>query len=255
MKSPLGLVSGRILPLVAVLAALLVTMPARANLLTSTSETQLETWLGQGSLNFSNIFTKVAGDGQSSGAYHGAVDGQGATFTLLEISGGHPGGHDGVILGGYNPDSWSSTSGWTMRLTEADRHAFIYNLTSGVKQNQNLNGQGWSGFFSSGDYEVYNHASYGPVFGGGYDLSVTGGLENGSAYNFSYGGTSFGTNITGDSGMNTTFSITRLEVYTVSSAAVAVPDGVNSLGLLAFSAVGLFALRRRLAALTALGRT
>ena len=109
MKTLNSLFAGRILPAVAALAALLVTVPTRADLLTSANEAQLKAWLGAGDLNFTNIFTKLAGDGQNSLAFHAAADGQGATFALMEISGGYP-GHSSMVIGGFGFERCCTTA-------------------------------------------------------------------------------------------------------------------------------------------------
>ncbi len=55
--------------LVALLAGLVVLLclpSAKANgLLTASNQSQLEVWLGQGPLTFTNVFTKTAGDGKT----------------------------------------------------------------------------------------------------------------------------------------------------------------------------------------------
>src|SRR6478736_5996599 len=54
-------------------------------LLSAAYEAQLETWLGQGDLDFTSVFIKT--DGATSLDFHAAADGKGATFTLMNISG------------------------------------------------------------------------------------------------------------------------------------------------------------------------
>ena len=90
-------------------AALLLTVVARpahaAPLLIPDYATQLEAWLGQGDLTFTKVYTKAAGHDASD--FHAATDGQGATFTLFQaIYQDTP-----YVLGGYNPQSWSSIDG------------------------------------------------------------------------------------------------------------------------------------------------
>jgi hypothetical protein len=56
---------------------------AKASLLTPAYQSQLESWLGEGPLILTNIYTKQAGD--TSFDFHSAVDGQGRTFTLEPV--------------------------------------------------------------------------------------------------------------------------------------------------------------------------
>jgi len=143
----------------------------KASLLTSANEAQLETWLGRGNLDFTNIFTKTPYSNAS--AFHAAVDGQGETFVLMLISGNGGFGTSSdrpiQIVGGYNPQSWGSSGYWNQTPNDADRTAFIYNLTYGTDgnpgtriQRQNLSGQGAG---DAGRYQTYNYQYYGPAFG------------------------------------------------------------------------------------------
>jgi hypothetical protein len=230
---------------------------AHAGLLTPAYESQLEAWLGQGNLTFTNIYTKAFGDDGYD--FHSAVDGKGPTFTLMSISGittsPTPGiGGPGVVIGGYNPQSWNSLGGYLFTTTDAERNAFIYNLSTTTIQRQNLQSQGWS-LTDSGSIQTWSSPyNYGPVFGGGHDLLVNPSLNSGYAGNFSYGGTSFiGDIVDGAAGDYWSFfNVDALEVYSVPAGLNAVPGGSNSVTdiassfvLIALSFPGLIALRRR----------
>ena len=157
--------------------------------------TQLENWLGQGELTLTNIFTKNQTDGISGNDtardWHNAVDGQGATFTLWEVTTSNGrGGYDNFIYGGYNDESWSSYGGWDYDHTNDERNNFIFNLTTGVKLDQCLTtdvdcGGNWNP--NDGRYATYNNAHYGATFGGGFDLYVSYDLNHGHNYQYSYG--------------------------------------------------------------------
>ena len=230
----------------AAIAAATLAVSAHAELL-SGNEVQLETWLGQGDLDFTNIFTKQAGD--DSYDFHAAVDGKGATFTLFQaytwntVTEAYDIGH---LLGGYNPQSWNSSGNGNLTPNDLERTAFIYDLTRSTIQRQNLIGDGDAG---SGQYQTYNHPQYGAFFGKDYsqhDLFVHVELDEGRAYNYSYGGTSLGTSITGAS-PGAAFQVTEFEVYTVAPATTSVPDTAGTLGLLSISLLGLVCYRRRFA--------
>ncbi|MCC7008558.1 MAG: PEP_CTERM-anchored TLD domain-containing protein [Acidobacteria bacterium] len=156
-------------------------------LLTSAFEGQLEAWLGQGNLDFTNVFTKNSADPNNDDSldFHAKADGKGATFTLLEAVVGT----QTFVIGGYNPLSWSSIFDYNPSTTDAQRTAFIYNLTTGVKMNQRLSSDivYFGGSFDFGVYQTYNYSGYGPTFGGGHDILVNSALNGGYAVQFSYG--------------------------------------------------------------------
>lgn len=192
-----------------------------APLLTSAYEAQLETWLGSGDLTFSNIFTKMEGDGKTSVDFHAAADYKGPTITLLSIYGYALPTGTFQTIGGYNPQSWNNwQNDYAVTENDADRTAFIFNLSSGELQNQRLS-------VIEGKLQTYNGAAYGPSFGGGLDIGVTSNLYYGYAVPFSYGtGTNditFGGNTNGNS-----FYIASLEVYTFAPAPTGNPGGPSS---------------------------
>lgn len=212
-----------------------------SSLLDGAAATQLETWLGQGSLTLTNIFTNPSGGSQTSLDFHAAVDGMGPTLSVFEVLATQ--GNAYQIIGGYNPQSWDSSNSYHMTPNLADRTAFLFNLTTLTRQTQNLDG--------SGQYQTLNATAYGPVFGGGgsfYNLAV----GNEAAYvdnlflnlgiisTGSYGGSL--TNILGNSGFGSTvlFDVGRMEIFTV--APVPVPAAVILFGT---GVIGLVGVARR----------
>lgn len=85
-----------------------------SNLLTSSSATQLQTWLGQGPIQLTNIFSHTFGDGKSGYDFHAAANGQGATFDIYSVAFTNPrdGSLNSAIIGGYNPQSWNGGAGY-----------------------------------------------------------------------------------------------------------------------------------------------
>jgi hypothetical protein len=229
-------------------ALLALASSASAALLTPAHEAQLEAWLGQGNLDLTNIYTKATGDSPSD--FHDAVDGKGATFTLISIYGNGGGAYGNrpsitpQLIGGYNPRSWTPSGGYYSTPNLADRTAFVFNLSTGFRQLQSSNAEG--------QYQTYNASNYGPAFGLG-DIQIATDLSRGTALNFSYGNTvagneivSGGTNHTGYFGPHYVFSVADIEVYTFAPAAPqGVPDSASSFLLIGASLLGLAALRRR----------
>jgi len=233
-------------------AGVVASAPARAGLLTG-HEAQLEAWLGEGDLDFTLLYEQLPG--HNGFDFHAAADGQGRTFSLilaqpLDTYFGNPIGA-AQIIGGYNPQSWSSIGDWNYTNDDADRTAFVFNLESDVINRQKLSSDA-SGYGNVGHYQTQNHASYGPAFGGGHDLFVdinNGGVGFSYSQGYTYGSdVPGGVNILGGSGV-LYFSSLAVETYAFAPADVsAVPEpasatlfGIGALGL------GLRSLRRRLA--------
>ncbi|MBI3462734.1 MAG: PEP_CTERM-anchored TLD domain-containing protein [Planctomycetes bacterium] len=223
-------------------AVLMVTgREAPAALLTAVNEAQLESWLGEGDLVFTNIFTKTQGDLQDSFDFHAAVDGQGRTFTLIELL--PTAGNTAAVIGGYNPQSWQSVGHFNLTPTDPERTAFIFNLSTATVQRQKLasdpNG-------AAGVYQTDNIGVLGPIFGAGPDLLVNATLSAGYARQQSYGPTVSGTNVYGRSG-ETVGEYGTIEVYTVAPATNAPVPEPASLAIWGLAALGITvaAARRR----------
>jgi hypothetical protein len=98
-------------------AGLLLAAPAQAAvmvggsaLLASGDADQLESWLGEGAITLTNTFTKQAGD--DAVYFHAAADGKGLTFVVMYGTENSTG--KSAVYGGYDPQSWRSSSGWNV---------------------------------------------------------------------------------------------------------------------------------------------
>ncbi|HEU4816216.1 PEP_CTERM-anchored TLD domain-containing protein [Janthinobacterium sp.] len=151
------------------------------SLLSPGYQTQLETWLGEGHLALTNIYSKATGD--TSLDFHKASDGKGRTFSVMEAT--NSSGKTWLV-GGYNPQSWSSTDGMHVTMPDSARTGFLFNLTSGLmlpQLKQYFNGD------EIGKDQTYNDSNFGPTFGYGHDLYVPQDLTHGGSsflytYNF-----------------------------------------------------------------------
>jgi len=145
-------------------------LPAHATLLSLADQSQLASWLGEGPLALNLLFAKAPG--RTAADFHAAADGKGRTFTVMQA-------YDATgrawLVGGYNPQSWSSKGGFNMTPDEADRAAFLFNLNNGsvFQQLPQLAGDDY------GAMQTVNDATLGPTFGAGFDLSVPFDLTDG----------------------------------------------------------------------------
>jgi hypothetical protein len=213
---------------IALIGLLLFTTHATANsvvigggLLTGGDANQLASWLGEGDLVFNNLYGGIWVN-LSGSAFHAAADGQGRTFTVALVNKSE----SQYLIGGYNPLSWDSSETNHVSPTNAERTAFLYNLTTTLKLDQNLDAPGGSGFYQTGNY-----AAALPIFGGGSDLyfaDYLGGTNY--AADYSYGAT----NVFGGGSLED-FELISLNVYTIAETE-SVPEPntlvLFSLGLL-----------------------
>lgn len=206
---------------------------AGSTLLDQGNRRQLERWLGAGEFTFNNVFTLQPGD--TSLDFHGAADGKGASFTLLQVTNG---GGDTFLVGGYNPQSWSSTDGWHVTERDFQRSAFLFNMTDPAVYRQVP-----SSFElpSQGARQSYNAADQGPTFGAGPDLFVNDRLDTAISWQLSYGDPADdGKSIIDGSTGGQFVHVDAMELYTLSP----IPEPGQA-GMLAAGAGALAALLRR----------
>jgi hypothetical protein len=150
-----------------------------ASLLDQGTRRQLERWLGKGEFTFNNIFTRQGAD--SSLDFHLAADDQGPTFSLLRVTNAQG---DTFVVGGYNPQSWSSTDGYHITDEQWQRTAFLFNLTTPAVYRQV---PATFEIPSKGASQTFNSPDHGPTFGTGPDLLVSSGLDSAISWQLSYG--------------------------------------------------------------------
>jgi hypothetical protein len=180
-------------------------------LMTQAFEQQLESYIGAGYLDFTNIFTKDSSNAAYNDSYdwHRDVDNKGPTISLMEIISNVD--QSIVILAGYNPVSWDpSSSGY---VHSSSTTAFLANLThSNLFQKNTQN-----------NYITYNGVSYGPTFGAGHDFHVSNNMTTGYAnIGNSYGdramlgNTDYRQSLTGTGGYNA-WTVGKLETFTLTA--------------------------------------
>jgi hypothetical protein len=209
-----------------------------SSLLDDSRHAQLERWLGQGEFNLDNVYTLRPGD--TSVNFHQGADGKGATFTLIEVS--NTAGQS-FLVGGYNPQAWSSTDGWHETPRDFQRTAFLFNFTTPAVYRQVL-----SGFElpSQGQRQTFNDILFGPVFGSGPDLFVNDDLTKALSWQLSYGNpANEGVSIIDGSLRGQTVSVNAMEIFAIAP----VPEPASWAMLLAGAGVlAGIKRRRRLAA-------
>lgn len=155
------------------------TIRGGSQLLDARKHAQLERWLGQGRFDLFNVYTRRAGD--TSADFHAASDGRGPTFNLMQVT--NESGQS-FLVGGFNPQHWSSTDGWHNTPTDPLRTAFIFNMTAPAVYHQ------VSATYvlpSQGERQTFNGIDYGPTFGTGHDLYVNQSLQAAFSWQVTYG--------------------------------------------------------------------
>jgi len=219
MKSRLNrlLKSARLMTTACVLAS--VSLPASAGIITGGSllndadANQLETWLGVGDQDFTNVWSGAAG--ATGASWHASADGVGPTFTLIDITYNQA----NFLIGGYTDVDWGSNTGYTY-----DADAFIFNLTSG--QMRTVVNPGFA---------VIAQDTRLPIFGSGYDM-FAGDLAvgNGGAFGQPYvNGWTYGADIlNGNINSKAFVGVNTLETFTFAPAAsVPEPATIALMGL------------------------
>jgi hypothetical protein len=148
-------------------------------LLDDSRHAQLERWLGAGEFNLANVYTLKQGD--TSANFHQAADGKGATFTVLDVT---TSSGQSFLVGGYDPQSWSSTDRWHLTERDWQRTAFLFNFTTPAVYRQILAGKLLP---SQGQAQTYNDLLFGPVFGNGPDLLVNDNMDAALSWQLAYG--------------------------------------------------------------------
>jgi hypothetical protein len=205
-----------------------------SSLLDESRHAQLQSWLGAGELNLANVYTLKPGD--TSADFHKGADGQGDTFTLLEVT-----NTSGLsfLVGGYNPQSWSSTDGWHETESDWQRTAFLFNFTTQAVYRQVLTSYVLP---SQGLRQTYNGTDFGPVFGAGPDLFVNNELRSALSWQLSYGNPSNeGYSIIDHSLGGQAVRVDAMEIFAIAP----VPEPASAAMLLGgLGVVGLLARRR-----------
>jgi hypothetical protein len=204
-------------------------------LLDDSRHAQLERWLGGGEFNLANVYTLKQGD--TSADFHQGADGKGATFTVLDVT---TSSGQSFLVGGYDPQSWSSTDRWHMTERDWQRTAFLFNFTTPAVYRQILAG---TLLPSQGQAQTYNDLLFGPVFGNGPDLLVNDKMDTALSWQLAYGNPSEeGLSIIDRSVGGQTARVDALEVFAI--APVPEPDSAAML-LGGLGVVAALARRRR----------
>jgi len=196
---------------------------ANSVLLDDAGATQLETWLGQGDLDWDSIW--YGATGATADSWHTAVNSAGPTVSIYKMTNGL----SNFIVGGYTDLAWSgSAPGYK----SGNGNSFIFNITAGNKY-------GFAGIHSQ--LEILSGGDYFATFGSGFDLY--GGNEkigSSSGHSFDYSYTSGAANagqLNGEVQVDQRWTVLALETFTMKQAA-SVPEP-STLAIFTLGMIGL----------------
>ena len=198
---------------------------ASSVLLDDAGATQLESWLGQGDLDWDSIW--YGRNGATPQQWHDGVDGVRDTVSIMKVIDAA-----GVVslLGGYTDSAWDADGGYSYAA-----HAFIFNLSTNARQNV---------IAAYAAYATITIDSYFPTFGGGHNLTGgyegaigSGGVSSSNQGYASQNGVYEGSvNILGSTSF-TQFQLLELETFTFAPA-IDVPEP-STLAIFALGMIGL----------------
>ncbi len=122
-----------------------------------------ENWLGLPNQGWIRCYQKSVDGGVA--AFHANCDNKGPTVMVAQLNAGTV---QNRIIGGYADESWTSSSSY-----KGTASNFLFSLTTNFKHIA----------IAAGNYQ-YDHASYGPTFGGGHDFYTN--LASSSYCNIGY---------------------------------------------------------------------
>jgi hypothetical protein len=115
-----------------------------------------------------NLLYRASRDGNTATAFHTKCDNKGATIVIVKII------NSEQIVGGYNPLFWHSSNGF-----KTTRDSFIFSMDRNNLQSAKIG-------YSNGDkHSIGGYLNYGPIFGGGNDLSFDNGMWQSYASSYS----------------------------------------------------------------------
>jgi hypothetical protein len=160
------------------------------------------------------LFSKQSGEVKSASDFHNASDNIPNTLVVVKTT-------DGYVFGAYNQGVWDAPiNGYTGNLL----NNFLFSIN---------NNQRWlhrSGVPNANfeNYSIYNSSSYGPTFGGGFDMTILSDLATGYTYQFSYymegtdpndlSGLGYHSGFTGTNGQIGSWTVETIEVWELNTS-------------------------------------
>lgn len=124
-----------------------------STIISSSQAKILEKWFDKKPKSFELIY-KGTRDGFQASKFHSKCDKKGSTLTIIQS-------HKNNIFGGFNPKNWEQNSQYTY-----DQGTWLFTL-------QNLDKVSPTKLKSYSSHNgCYNYSTYGPCFGGGFDLYI-----------------------------------------------------------------------------------
>ena len=191
-------------------------------LLDNAGATNIETWLGQGDLDWKSIW--YGSSGATSTSWHEAVDGVGPTVSIYDVS--YNGNN--YLVGGYTDLDWGGNSFKT-----GGGNSFIFDL---------LGNSMFEFQQATGGQEIFGHNTHFATFSDGHDLY--GGIDvlgenNGYSYDWAYtDGEEDAGQLIGVQGRNLT--INALETFTFTTV-----QNIPEPSILAIFVLGIMCLASR----------